>query len=91
VQVSMVAQEIPKAVVVPATSILTAEEGSTSVMVAGSDGRAHSQKVAVGIRQGSEVQITQGLKADDRVITTGAYGLPDNTRIKFGDSSSRQP
>ena len=89
VQVSMVAQEIPKAVVVPATSILTAEEGSTSVMVAGSDSRAHSQKVAVGIRQGSEVQITQGLKAGDRVITTGAYGLPDNTRIKFGDSSSR--
>jgi hypothetical protein len=57
--------------------------------VAGSDGRAHTQKVAVGIRQGSEVEITQGLKAGDRVITTGAYVLPDNTRIKFGDASSQ--
>ncbi|MBZ5536561.1 MAG: efflux RND transporter periplasmic adaptor subunit [Acidobacteriia bacterium] len=91
VQVSMVAQEIPKAVVVPAVSILTAEEGSTSVMVAGSDGRAHLQKVTVGIRQGGEVQVTQGLKSGERVVTTGAYGLPDNTKIKFGDSSASQP
>ncbi|MBZ5552707.1 MAG: efflux RND transporter periplasmic adaptor subunit [Acidobacteriia bacterium] len=91
VQVSMVAQEIPKAVVVPASSILTTEDGTTSVMVARNDDRAHVQKVTVGIRQGGEVQITQGLKPGERVITTGGFGLPDNTRIKLTDSSASQP
>jgi hypothetical protein len=28
------------------------------------------------------VQILEGVTASDKVITTGAYGLPDNTRIK---------
>ncbi|MFI5175086.1 MAG: efflux RND transporter periplasmic adaptor subunit [Terriglobia bacterium] len=91
VQVSIVAEEIPKAIVVPATSILNTGEGITSVMVAGTDGRAHIQKVVVGIRQGNEIQVTQGLKTGERVITTGAYGLPDNTKIRFGDSSGPQP
>jgi HlyD family secretion protein len=90
VQVSIVAEEIPNALVVPVASVLNPEE-SASVMVAGSDGRAHLQKVVVGIRQGNMAQITQGLKSGARVITTGAYGLPDNTRIKFGDSPGGQP
>jgi multidrug efflux pump subunit AcrA (membrane-fusion protein) len=37
--------------------------------------------VRVGIRQGEKVQIVEGLKVGDRVVGTGAYGLPDNARI----------
>jgi HlyD family secretion protein len=82
VQLSMLAQTIPDALVIPAASLLTAEDGSTSVMLAGSDNRAHQKPVKVGVRQGNQVQIVEGVRAGDRVVASGAYGLPDNTQIK---------
>jgi HlyD family secretion protein len=80
-QLSMIAQTVPDALVIPAASLLTGQDGSTTVMVAGADGRAHQTKVRVGIRQGEQVQIVEGLKIGDRVVGAGAYGLPDNTKI----------
>jgi HlyD family secretion protein len=81
VQLSMVAKKVPDALVVPASALLTSE-GKSSVMVIGHDGRAHQHEVEVGIRQDGEVQITNGLKAGEQVITSGAYGLPDNTKVQ---------
>ena len=43
VQVSMLARTIPDALVIPAAALLTAQDGSTSVMLAGADGRAHQK------------------------------------------------
>jgi HlyD family secretion protein len=80
-QLSMIAQTVPDALVIPAASLLTAQDGSTTVMVAGADGRAHQTTVRAGIRQGEQVQIVEGLKVGDRVVGAGAYGLPDNTKI----------
>jgi len=82
VQLSMLAQTIPDALVVPASSLLTAEDGTTTVMRIGSDNRAHQKPVKVGVRQGDDVQIVEGVQAGDRVVASGAYGLPDNTKIK---------
>src|SRR5437588_6382440 len=81
VQVSMLAQTIPDALVIPAAALLTGRDGTTSVMVVGADNRAHQKNVSVGIRQGDQVQITEGLQAGDRVVASGAYGLPDNTQV----------
>jgi HlyD family secretion protein len=81
VQVSMVAQTIPDALVIPAAALLTGQDGATSVMVVGADNRAHQKPVSVGIRQGDQVQITEGLQAGDHVVASGAYGLPDNTQV----------
>ncbi len=83
VKLSMLAQTVLDALVVPASSLLTATDGSTSVMVVGPDGRAHQKAVQVGIRQGDQVQIAQGLQAGDRVVTSGNYGLPDNTKVNI--------
>ncbi|MGH9504479.1 MAG: efflux RND transporter periplasmic adaptor subunit [Terriglobales bacterium] len=82
VQVSMLAQTIPDALVIPAAALLTAQDGATSVMQVGADKHAHQKNVRVGIRQGDTVQIIEGLQAGDRIVATGAYGLPDNARIK---------
>src|SRR5579863_5462226 len=81
VQLSMLARTIPDALVIPAASLLTAEDGTTSVMLAGSDNRAHQKPVKVGVRQDDDVQIVEGLHEGDRIVTSGAYGLPDNTKI----------
>jgi multidrug efflux pump subunit AcrA (membrane-fusion protein) len=51
-------------------------------MLAGSDGLAHQKAVKLGIRNGDDLQIVDGLSENDKVITSGAYGLPDKTRIK---------
>lgn len=82
VQLSLTAQTVMDALVVPVSSILTAPDGATTVMVAGSDGRAHQKTVKLGIRNGDDVQVTEGVSENDKVIATGAYGLPDKTQIK---------
>jgi len=83
VHLSVTAQTVKDALVIPAASVLTGSDGSTSVMVAGSDGLAHQQTVKLGIRNGDDVQIVDGLKEGEKVVTIGAYGLPDKTKIKI--------
>jgi HlyD family secretion protein len=75
VHVTMVAQTVPEAVVIPAEALLTATDGTTSVMVLGSDNKAHQQKVTTGIRNGDDVQVTEGLKGGERLVTVGAFEL----------------
>ena len=86
---SMLAKTIKDALVVPAASLLTAEDGTTSVMLAGADGRAHQKAVKVGVRQGDDVQILEGLQAGDRVVAAGTYGLPDNTKITVEQAAEK--
>jgi multidrug efflux pump subunit AcrA (membrane-fusion protein) len=74
-QVQIVAQNVAHAVVIPATAILTGTDGGTSVITLTADNKPKSQDVKVGIRNGDEAQITDGLKAGERVVTTGAYEL----------------
>jgi HlyD family secretion protein len=82
VQLALTAQTVKDALVVPANSVITTPEGATAVMVAGADGRAHQKAVKLGIRNRDDVQILEGVAASDKVVATGAYGLPDKTKIK---------
>jgi HlyD family secretion protein len=81
VRVDILAETVPNALVVPAAAVLTVPNGGTSVMVVGPDDRAHQRSVHTGIRQGDDIQIADGLKEGERVVTVGAYGLPDNTKV----------
>lgn len=83
VNVKAVAKTVNDALVIPSSAVLTASDGSTSVMLLGSDGRAHQTSVKTGIREGDEVQVVSGLSAGQRVITEGAYGLPDGTKVTY--------
>jgi multidrug efflux pump subunit AcrA (membrane-fusion protein) len=79
----MVARTIPNALVVPASALLTDPDGSTSIMVVGSDSRAYRKTVKTGIKEGDDLQILDGLKGDEQVISSGNYGLPDKTRVSI--------
>jgi RND family efflux transporter MFP subunit len=83
VQLSLTAQTVKDALVVPANAIVTTPDGGTAVMLAGPDGRAHQKTVKVGIRSGDDVQIVEGVNAGDKVVSNGAYGLPDKTKIQI--------
>jgi HlyD family secretion protein len=76
-------KQVPNALKVPQVSLLTAQDGSKSVMVIGAEGVAHKKAVEVGIQDSGEAQITSGLSPNDQVITEGAYGLDDGTKVKI--------
>jgi len=90
VTVSITAQTIPNAVVIPAAAVLTGADGKTSVMIVGPDSRAYSQSVKTGIEQGALVQIVSGLHAGEQVIVSGEYGLPDKTRVKASPAAGAE-
>ena len=93
-KVSAVAEKISNTIVIPASAVLTAESRATTVMVVGSDGKAHERQVKTGIRQGDDVQIADGLQEGQQVVTVGAYGLPDNAKVHVespDDNSGKEP
>jgi multidrug efflux pump subunit AcrA (membrane-fusion protein) len=87
VRTSIVGRTIPKAIKVPLSAVLTAQDGSKSVMVIKADGTAHKQDVQLGITDGEDVQITKGLTGSETVITTGGYGLDEGTKVKVGKAA----
>jgi RND family efflux transporter MFP subunit len=87
VKVSITGRTFAKAWKIPATAILTAQDGSKSVMVVGDDGAAHRKPVTLGIADSEDVQVNGGLGATDLVITGGAYGLDEGTKVKVGPAT----
>ena len=85
--VQMIARTVNDAIIVPAAALLKTPDGASTVMIAGADGKAHQVSVEAGIRQGDRLQITKGLNGSEKVIITGAYGLPDNTKVKIAEAS----
>jgi HlyD family secretion protein len=69
---------------IPNSAVLTAQDGSKSVMVIGSDGNAHKKAVKLGITDGEDVEVISGVSPSDMVITSGAYGLDEGTKVKVG-------
>jgi HlyD family secretion protein len=88
VQVSMLVRSLRNALAIPSAALLTAPDGSTSVMLAGDDGRAHQHPVKTGIRDRDRVEIVEGLEAGQRIVGQGGYGLPDNSKITSAERSS---
>jgi multidrug efflux pump subunit AcrA (membrane-fusion protein) len=88
VRVSIAGRTVPKAVKIPISSVLTAEDGSKSVMIVGQNNIAHKVNVQLGINDGEDVQVTQGLNGSETVITKGAYGLDEGTTVTVGKAES---
>ncbi len=86
VTVQMIARTLSGAIVIPASALLKTPDGATALMVVGADGKAHQVSVEAGVRQGDRLQITKGLTGGEKVIVNGAYGLPDNTKVRIAEA-----
>lgn len=84
VKITISGQTVAQAWKIPSSAVLTADDGSKSVMVIGPDGAAHHKPVTLGITDGEDVQVKAGLAPSDMVITGGSYGLDEGTKVKVG-------
>lgn len=75
VRVTITAKTVPHAIVIPAVALLTDTDGTSTVILLDSNNKPKQQKVKLGVRNGDDVQITDGVKAGDRVVTVGAFEL----------------
>jgi RND family efflux transporter MFP subunit len=77
VRVSMVAQTVKDAIVIPQAALLTTPDGLNQVVVLDTDNNPSKKKVKIGIKddEAKTVQITDGLSGGERVVTVGAFEL----------------
>jgi len=74
-KVAIVAETVAHAIVAPAAALLTSPDGVISMISLDTDNKPHRKKIKVGIRDGGSLQILDGLKNGDRVVTVGAFEL----------------
>jgi membrane fusion protein (multidrug efflux system) len=70
----------PNAIVVPLEALVPEGEGF-KVFVVDANGVAHERDVKVGAKSSSVAEIADGLRAGERVVTYGAYGVQDSAKV----------
>jgi len=88
VKVTLSSSTIPSALIIPSAAIVLNNAGQKAVMVVAPDNVAHLTPVTVGVVDGDRSQILSGLSAGQRVVTQGAYGLDDGTRVNIVTGSA---
>jgi HlyD family secretion protein len=83
VHVSLAAHTLPDVVTVPNEALIATKSGTPAVMVVGADGIAHQKDVKTGITDGHDTQVLSGVQPGDQVVTKGAYGMDDGTKVKI--------
>jgi HlyD family secretion protein len=89
VRATITGRTVPNAMLIPADAVQSAASSidaaaSTFVMVIAADGTAHKRPVTLGITTPESAQVLTGVTTTDTVISTGAYSLEENTKVKIG-------
>jgi len=79
-RVEIMLDEIPGAILVPAGAIIPELAGQKVYIC--KDGQAKSVPVKTGLRTEKDVQVTEGLSANDTLIVTGLLQLSDGKRVQ---------
>jgi membrane fusion protein (multidrug efflux system) len=82
VQLKIVTAVHTNCLAAPAASVVTDESGKSVIALVNGDEAAQTP-VTTGLREGGWVEVSgAGLKEGAPVVTVGAYGLPDKTKIQ---------
>ena len=74
------------AVVVPDAAIITTPRGHKVVYVV-KEGKASMRKVTIGLEQGQRVQVADGVRAGEMVVTAGNLNLKDGAQVQLGKAA----
>jgi multidrug efflux pump subunit AcrA (membrane-fusion protein) len=74
-RVEAIARTVPGALVIPEEAVLTSPAGNTSVITVDAENKPEKKSVTLGIHDGANVQVTEGLDSGERVVTAGAFEL----------------
>ena len=82
VEVRVETANAPDAIAIPAAALFQDQgENRYHVFVIGPDGRAHRTPIKVGLRDSDKVQVTEGLKVGDLIVTSCGYALSDGLSV----------
>ncbi|MDB4873960.1 MAG: efflux transporter, family, subunit [Gemmatimonadetes bacterium] len=70
----------PSAIVIPIEALVP-QGDAFQVFVVDANNIAHARDVKVGGKTDTSVEITEGLKAGERIVTYGAYGVQDSAKV----------
>ena len=76
------------ALVVPDSALVV--EGDEAFVFVPQGEKVAKRKVTVGIREDKRAEITEGLKEKERVVSMGAFGLGDGTKIKIVEPEKKE-
>ncbi len=83
VHVTIVTAVLKGVTLVPASAILSSEEGETVVDTVGADNVVHQKTVEIGVREPDKVQIVSGAAPGEQVVTVGGLGLDDGSKVRI--------
>ncbi|MEP6992023.1 MAG: efflux RND transporter periplasmic adaptor subunit [bacterium] len=73
----------PSAVVIPVESLVPGDDpGSYKVFVVDAKGTAMGRDVKIGGRTATRVEIVEGLKGGEKVVSQGAFGMADSATVQ---------
>jgi membrane fusion protein, multidrug efflux system len=84
---SIIAAVHPDALNIPATALVVANN-EPKVFVVQADNTVQERPVKTGWRDGDRVEILEGVKNGERVVTTGSYGLGDKMKVTITDKKN---
>jgi len=92
VHASITGRTVTNALTVPIDAVQVSADGNSKfVMVIAADSTAHKKTVTLGIQNAEDAQILSGVTQSDMVISTGGYGLDENTKVKIGVDPNAKP
>jgi HlyD family secretion protein len=91
VQATIAGKSVHNALLIPKEAVQVipggGAEGSSYFVLVLADGTAHKRPITLGIQTAREVQVLSGITTQDTVLTKGAYGLDEGTKVKIGSAN----
>ncbi|MGL6121556.1 MAG: efflux RND transporter periplasmic adaptor subunit, partial [Shewanella sp.] len=70
-----------KSIMVPIDAVVPSNTGSQSVWLVGQDSTVSQQQIKVGNLLGSQIQVTEGLSAGDKIVVAGVQALTPGMKV----------
>lgn len=80
----VVTDTVRSATVVPKAAILPAQRDGDWVLVVDAGSIAHRRRAVLGVRDGGNVQVLNGVKPGENVVVAGGLGVEDKDRVNIG-------